>query len=75
MSEDHREMRWEVNVTPPAVRALFRDLTWEQAHTEGMSEDEFAWGKSFCEEVLPTGMKMPKDAAAQRYELRRMFRL
>jgi len=73
MSEDHREMRWEVNATPKIIGALYRDLTWEKAQSEGMTRAEFIWGKTYVSEALPPGM--PKDEAAQVYALCRLFRL
>jgi hypothetical protein len=77
MSEDHREMRWEVNATPKIIGALYRDLTWEKAQSEGMTRAEFIWGKTYVNmyvpEPLPPGM--PKDEAAQVYALCRLFRL
>ena len=73
MRDDHREMRWEVNATPQIIGALYRDLTWEQAQSEGMTWAEFIWGKTYVSEALPPGM--PKDEAAQVYALCRLFRL
>jgi hypothetical protein len=76
MMERHED-HWEVNATPKIIGALYRDLTWEKAQSEGMTRAEFIWGKTYVNtyvpEPLPPGM--PKFEDAQIYELRRLFRL
>ena len=36
MMERHED-HWEVNATPKIIGALYHDLTWEKAQSEGMT--------------------------------------
>jgi len=64
--------------SPEVIAKLWQGLTWGQAQTEGMSLEEYSWGKGVAglsETDDPKGLRMPKDEAGQCYELRRLFRL
>jgi hypothetical protein len=66
--------------SPEVIAKLWQDLTWEQAKSEGMSPEEYAWGfQHVMQEDTPkyydAMYRIPRGEAAQIYELRRLFRL
>jgi uncharacterized Zn finger protein (UPF0148 family) len=60
------------------ISKLWKDLTWEQAQSEGMSFEEYRWGKDIAGLIVEPDdpkYRIPKNEVAQIYELRRMRKL